>query len=442
MKKLFILIAALIIGAAGYYFTIGSQQVADELKGVVNNQLQILQQNGFAVEDRKSEAKQEHFTIHYADPDKISRYLQSHNMNISKEEAEALKGLKVGVDLTYLQSASSAISVELYPAAFPPSLIQDADQEGKKILEKIIAQKIFLAHVDINKLLTTFDGYLKDIDTTFEVTADPVTLVSKGFTFSGTYDADTVTSSTNTIKEFALSAKSGGKLSMINLAGNYKNDGATPYEFKSKQEIESIGFSDTNGSSASLKGVHFESVGEVENNLSHSTVQLELAKAEIAEPQRAFRLEGFKSKATLSNISIAAIETMDRLNENDTEGYKKALNALLSHGITLRLDELALQKYAEGDSGTLSDGFNANAIVTIDKNIDIAQVGENPAALLGSIDATAHIEFSDTLYQLLQKQPYFTLASLLFTPNTKENKKIFDLEFKQGNLKVNGKSAL
>ncbi len=441
MKKLFILIAILIIGAAGYYFTIGSQQVADELKGIVNNQLQILQQNGFIAEDKKSEAKQEHFIIHYADPDKISSYLQSHNMNLSKEEAEALKGLKIGVDLAYLQSASSAISIELYPAAFPPSLIQNADQDGKKILEKIIAQKIFLAHVDINKLLTSFEGYFKDIDTTFEATSDPVTLLSKGFTFGGTYDTETLTSTTNSIKEFTLSAKSGGKLSMINLAGNYKNDGATPYEYKSKQEIGSIGFWDTNGTNASLQGVRFESAGEVENNLSNSFVQLELAKAEITEPQRAFRLEGFKSKATLSNVSIAAIETMNRLDENDAEGYKKAFNELLSHGITLNLDEFVLQKYGEGNGG-LSDGLSANAIVKIDKNLDITQIEQNPAALLGSIDAAAHIEFSDTLYELLQKQPYFTLASLLFTPIIKENKKIFDLEFKQGNLKVNGKSAL
>ena len=143
MKKIFIAIAVLFAGATGYYFSYGQKVVTTQLKKHVERQLQTLQKNGFEVEDRKIEEASEHFILKYADPVKISHYMQSKKMDITVEESAEFKGMKLATDIKYLDGVYSAVSADIYPVAFSDSLMSEATQEDKKILGKVISNKIF-----------------------------------------------------------------------------------------------------------------------------------------------------------------------------------------------------------------------------------------------------------------------------------------------------------
>lgn len=437
MKKILILLTVLFIGALGYYFTFGSQKITDELKAQVDIQLQTLQKNGFAIEDREIEAKKEHFVLHYADPAKISRYFRSKNVDLSSEDAEAFKGLKFGVDLTYLEGAYSAVSADLYPVAFPLSSLQEATPGEKLIMEKIIREKIFLAHIDINKLFTAFKGYLKDIDTTFE-SEDPVTLVSKGFKFDGTYDEQFLTSSSNTIKQLSIATRSGTKFVLDKLKGEYEQEGKSRYDFTSEYKIDKLLFRDEIDKGITLKELTFKATGEAEKGLASSHFKFNLKSADINEPLGKHLFEDLTSKSSLENISIAALDKMEQLDPNDEVGFNIAFKELLAEGITLKVDELSVKKVREDGKGKMVDGFDINAVVKIDKVTNFKQLEENPFALLNIIDATMHLEFSNELYLVLQKRPELAIAMILFTPVPKGDKMLFDIEYKHGALKING----
>ena len=75
-KKLGLGIFGLIAMAAIYYFTVGSAQVTQEMKMRVNTELNMIEQNGFAVQEREVKAKTEHFILTFDDPEKIVAFFK------------------------------------------------------------------------------------------------------------------------------------------------------------------------------------------------------------------------------------------------------------------------------------------------------------------------------------------------------------------------------
>jgi hypothetical protein len=157
-----------LIAVVVYYVFFGSSQLTQELKAEVNRELQTLESQGFVIEDREVSESKEHFEIVFDDTEKITDYLNAQGAALTEEESASLKGMKVGVDLAYLQDAYSAISCDLYPTTLPDTLTQgELTDEEKNTLAKInrlFQAKTFLLHIDINNLLDGFNGYVKDID--------------------------------------------------------------------------------------------------------------------------------------------------------------------------------------------------------------------------------------------------------------------------------------
>ena len=441
MKKLLILLTLIIIGGAGYYFAFGSAQAIEALKEQVNTQLETLHNNGFEIRDRNIEEKREHFVLHYAKPHKIAEYLRSQNIDISDEDSKSLQGLKVGVDLSYLEGAYSAISADIYPVALPHATMREVSHKAEENLKKILDDKVFLTHVDINKLFTSYKGYIKDINTTFE-DAESVTLLSRGFKFDGSYSDHRLTSSSNTIGKLRVTVENGPILSVENLKGSYEHKGNSFYDFISRYHIDSIVLEDGSDESLALNTIDLNSSMESGKDLATSLFSLHVKSIHTREPREEHLFEDVSNKVTLENLSVAALEEMRKIDSNDTEGFNRAFKALLSKGITLKVDEFSAKKIKDFGSNRMIDGFLINSIVKLDKIKDFRQLEENPFLLLDMIDAKMHMEFSDAFYAQLQRRPELAIAMILFTPVSKEHKMIFDIEYRDGSLKINGKRAL
>jgi hypothetical protein len=441
MKKILILISLLIVGAMGYYFSVGSQQATDELKRYVDREIKILEQNGFVIEDRVVEERGEHFVINYADPIKIAHYLKSKNVDISLEDSAEFKGVKIASDIKYLDGIYSAISSDIYPIAFPKNLMRDATLQDRKILDKILKDQIFLIHTDINKLFNSFRGYIKDINTTIE-SEDPLSIVSQGFKFKGDFDKDRLKSSSNSIEKISLHAKSGSHILLERLDGSYRQDRDSIYDYTSGYKIDHISYGDGRQIRSTLKDVEVKSSGESRKGLMFTKFDLQIGSADIKEPRGEHLLEEIKSKISIDNIAIDVLERMSRLDENDTKGFDRSFRDLLSKGIKLSIDELSVQKIKESNKADKIDGFDINATAQIDKSADFNKIEQNPLYLLSVIDSTLNIELSNKLYILLQREPELTLLSLMFQPTIKKDKVIFDIVYKNGSLKINGKPIL
>ena len=124
-KKLGSAIVGLILFAVIYYVSAGSSQLTDELKMRVNTELTMIENNGFTVPERDIKEKTEYFVLSVDDPKKIVNFFKQQGSEISMEDAKLLVGLKIGVDLQYLNDTYSALSADMYPLNLP-SAIRDA----------------------------------------------------------------------------------------------------------------------------------------------------------------------------------------------------------------------------------------------------------------------------------------------------------------------------
>jgi len=440
MRKIAIGISSITILFLVYYFAIGRQQAIDELKAVVDRELQTLQKNGFTIEDRNISRDSEHFTIHYTDSKKIAEYLNSKNVEMTLDDSQEFEGMKIATDIHYLDGLYSAISVDLYPISLSDKFVQNLSMADKKTVEKIIREKIVLLHVDINKLFNSFRGNLKDIETTIESDDENFTISSKGIEFGGDFDKNSLISSYQKIDRVEIDSKF-LKLLIEKSSGSYER-GDSIYEYSSSYEIESLAGSLGRDIKLSIDGVDIKSESKVDNKMASASYSMNISKVDLIHPDGSYTLNKIENLITIENFSTEAIEKLTKVDRGDREATIEALEHLLTKDLTLKVERLSVDKIKEPTHDKPIDGFQINASANIVKPILFRDVEQNPLSIVDHISTKMHIELSDKLYLVLQKRPELMILSMILKPIIQKDKMVFDLNYSSNGLIINGKPLL
>jgi len=441
MRKIAIGVSSLTILFLVYYFAIGRQQAIDELKAVVDREIQTLQKSGFTIEDRNISKSSEHFTIHYANSKKIAEYLEGKNIEMSADDSREFEGMKIGTDIHYLDGLYSAISVDLYPISLPDELVKKLSVADKKMIDKIIKEGIVLLHVDINKLFNSFRGNLKDIDITLEDEDDNFTISSKGVEFGGDFDKKILISSYQKIDRAELTSGSGLRLLIDDSSGSYER-GDTLYEYSSSYEIRSLVARVGKSIKLSLDDIDIKSNSKSKDKIASASYSMKISKADITQPDGDYILEKIDSLISVENFSIEAMDALYKADQNDPEATKIAIERLLSKDLTLKLEKFSVEKVKEPSHDEPIDGFHISASANIIKPIELRLLEQNPLSVVSHLGAKVHMELSDKLYLVLQKRPELMLLSMILKPIIQKDKVIFDLNYSAGSLTINGKPLL
>ena len=234
-----------IVIAILYYFTVGSSQITEEMKNTCQYRVEHdRNKNGFTVDEREVKPKNEHFILTFDDPEKIVKFFKQQGTEVALEDAEALKGLQIGVDLQYLNDTYSALSVDMYPLNLPSSITnaQDIDASDKALIKQLndmLSRKALLVHVDFNKVLSSFKGYVKDIHETFKVeTIAKIDL--EGTTFEGTIKDDRITTLIQNIKNIHVKSEDELDIVLGKLNSSYTLTGKSIYDSTYNYKIGSV----------------------------------------------------------------------------------------------------------------------------------------------------------------------------------------------------------
>jgi hypothetical protein len=309
-------------------------------------------------------------------------------------------------------------------------------EQGHRTLVRIAKEKIFLAHIDINKLFNAYRGHLKDVNATFK-DVETLAVLSQGFAFEGRFNEEVLKSSHNRIGKLQVRDGHGAGFAVEKLEGSYELKGKTLYDFDSHYRLGSLSLQDGRGERIGLAGVTIDSSGTSDAKFASSALSFHVESLDMVEPRGKHYFEAIDGKFKLEKLSIAALEKMQKLDANDTAGLNEAFKSLLSQGITLKMEEFSAKKM-RNRYGKMVDGFRATAAVSIDKVTDFDRLRQNPFVLLSLIDASMHIELSDAVYLALIERPEFAILTLLFSPASKEGKKIFDIRYAHDSLSING----
>ncbi len=442
MKKIGLGLVALISIASIYYFTFGASQLTEEIKLQVNTQLASLEKEGFEIKERKIEEKKEHFIISFDDPKKISAFLYRQGMQLTAEDAEVLKGLKLGVDTYYLPDAYSLVSFDIYPIALPEIFTSPSDNDEKHVLEqieKMLTKKTFLMHVAINKTASGFKGHIEDFNETIK-DQETVNLHLKTLSFKGGIKENTIHNFTQTLENFSVFISDEMKVSFSDVKSDYEITGKTLYDYTTHYTIDNILVDIKSELKIAIQDIDVLSTSIVKNNLASGTIKTLVTHTNITDGKEPYDLENFIVEMKASNIDITAINKMQKADLSDKKVMNDILKQLFSKEVKFEISTLSLESI-END-GQKIDGFELGAKVALHKDFDVLALERNPLSALRTIDGDVKLEFSKELYELIAQQPQAMMALMMFPPKDENDKKQYTFELQNGKFTVNGKPIM
>ena len=443
-KKVGIGIIGLILVAFIYYITSGASQLALQMKKQVDADLTNMQTQGFDIEDRETSENKEHFVLSIKEPKKVATYLTSQGVQVSVEDIEVLKGMKIGIDVAYLADAYSASSFDMYPVALPTALttatLEADDKKALEQIKKMIEKKTFLLHVDVNKLGTGFKGYMKDINEVVEG-ENPVTVTMTALKFTGDLEKNKLKSIKQTLKNFSMHDKDDEiNIQLNNLKSNYALTGDTSYDYDTGYTIGKITFSTKDALDLRVNNVSVDSNSKVKNNLASITAETKIESIHFSDGQKTSTLETLLFDMKADNFDIKAIEKLETINPNNEKELLTVFQQLISQGIHFEIPNFSV-KHIALDNKKL-DGFTLTSSFDIDKSLNLSSLKRNPMAAIGAMDASLKLTLSDQLFGFLAQQPQAVMAMMLFQPKTVNNQKVYKVELKGGRVTVNDQPVM
>ena len=447
MKKIGLGLITVILIAVIYYFTAGSEQITQEMKIRVNTELSMIEKNGFAIEEREVKEKEEHFVLSFDDPEKIRKFFKQQGSELDIEDAKALTGLKIGVDLKYLNDAYSALSVDMYPLNLPPALVNDPNLEASDKafivqLNDMLKRKALLVHVDFNKMLSSFKGFIKDIDEIFSVET-AVTLTLKGATFNGTIKDDRIVTVVQHIKNIAILAGDELDIKLSNLKSDYVLTGKSLYDSTYQYLIENIniaGKTETNTFSITLKSIKGDNETAVVNDLASNKIKLNIADLTFMENDQKTRLINTLFSFNINGLDMKILKELENIDIKDEEETNRLIQALISNGITMEIPAFEVEKLEY--KGQKMVGFSLTSSFKVNKSANLAAIQANPFTALSAVNTKTKIILSEALFTLIAQDPRAMMLAMIIQPQVVNGKKVYEVELKDGKLTVNGKNML
>lgn len=438
MRKPVYGLTGIMVAALIYYVAAGSTQIADEIKKQVDTELAVLKKNGFDIENRTAKDNTEHLIIHFSDPEKIAHYLSAQGLRVDAENAKIFQGMKAGINIHYLPDAANALSLEIYPLNLPPSITsgasQEEDQKALQAAQNLIDKKVFLLHIDFEKLLSGFKGYVKDIHITPE-SNQQIELVMRGMIFEGNIEKEQIKTIAQKLEFFSLRAADDFQIQLSNVKSTYMLTGPSLYDISTKYEIGQMQFDEKSGVSLHLDHFNTDSASWTKEDLLSNRMATKIETITIDANNKKAKLEGVVYEANVSNLNIPALEKLSQTSTNEQNETIILFGQMLSNNAALDISALRVAKI-ETDAKTM-DGFTANARLSFNKNIDFQAWQTNPLTLLETINVQTNISLSSELFMYFMEDPRAMIIPMLFPPKEENGKKIYDIRLHKGMLKIN-----
>jgi len=441
MKKIGLALIALIALFVIYYMTIGSKQLTVEIKKEVNREFVQLKSSGFGIDEQNLSTNKQKIILTFEDTDKIIAYLNKQGQQVNRDNIEILKGMQIGIDIEYNPNTSDAIAMDIYPIKLSTSFYQNLDKKDRVELEKMIKEKLFLAHVNINKLLSSFDGYVKDIDREFKDNGTKAHLVSKGLKFNGTIEDEKIENIKQTLETISYQIDDQLNININGLKTNVKNSDNTnvEYSIKSFNIINKI----ENPFSIKINDITGLSQDKLKANLLDSESRVKISSIDFTQNGKKTILNSIIMDTAVKNINKKALEKLEKLssenmdNNSSVEQIMPILKEIVKDDIYIDIPNISIAKITS--DGKSFDGFKIKALVKVEKNFDWKSLDNNPLAVTNLFDAKVNIEASNEFVNLISTNPQVMVMMMVLQPVEKNSKKYYDIEFSKGELKINGK---
>ncbi|MCK4441571.1 MAG: hypothetical protein KAU90_06170 [Sulfurovaceae bacterium] len=448
MKKILLTLIALILIFVIYYMTIGSKQLTGEIRKEVNKDLIQLKQSGFIVDEQNLSKDKQKIVLTFQDTDKIKTYLNNEGQyTIDKTDIEILKGMQIGMDIEYMPTMSDAMAIDIYPIKLPNIFYQDIYSKDKIVvdeLENMIKEKVFLVHININKLLSSFNGYAKDIDREFQENNITTHFLSKGFKFNGNIKNEKIEDIRQKLDTLSFKVDNQFNINLTGATATIKNSDKTldndmEYNIKSFDIFSKI----EEPFNLKINNILGLSQDKLKGDLLDSESKIKIASIDFNQNGQKTILNSITIDSIIKNINEKALEKLEKLssenmnNNSSFEQFIPILKEIIKDDISIEVPNISIAKITS--NGKSFDGFKLKALAKVAKDFDLKSLNSDPLAISKLVDAKINIEASNELISIIASNPQAMVMMMILQPIDKNGKKYYDIEFSKGSLNINGK---
>ncbi len=430
----------IILVAVIYYFNHAEHtKNLNTLKESLNLQLTQMRTNGFTVSDRELKNDSEHFVIQINDSKKAALFLTQKGIQITIEEAEDLKGMKIAADVKYLEDI---IALDIYPLTVPTYLVNAVSTENdKKVLRQIedmIKRKTFFIHVDVVHSTTTFTGYLKDIDERVEGEKE-IKLTLQGLHFSGDIKEERVVQYMQKFKTLHLYMDNEINRTISGYQSQYALTGTTAYDYTTDYSIEKIKIDDEAEGTFFADTIVLSSSSRVKDGLATEMLQTKIKNLDLTFEKEKFGMHRLVLDMNISNLDVDTLEKLQKTDQKTKKSLDSHLETRVSNKMHLDIANLSVDKVTL--HGKKMNGFTFDAKLDVDESLDIYDLGIKPKHALKKMEGDINLSLSKEILELLKEDPKFMLIYMMYRPQRVLEQRNYVIQIKRDELKINGKAV-
>ena len=454
MKKSIIIVALLLVVIA-ILPVVGNSYMKTTLDERVN------ELNAFGLQSKTDETSSSylntsrHLEFLLNDSEAFISYLnQFSDQQIPPYVHALVENVLLGVDISYSNLPfAKSIKVDIYPLALSKDAatsISKDDLDFSKYLSKFLESKGIFYHMEFNLLNDDFSGYLKDINEKYTFKDGlqlDISLVDTKFSGNGSLVAPKVINSgIKSLKMYVENNNTSLYLTFNNLTGtsnfNSKNTYLTSGSMDSFNIVLTGSDADANVSMDSLK---YNGSSNDQGETTELNTKLSFDSFKYHSKIDNFELEKFTFDLGINGLdkdTYSSFVTLISKNsvqpQQQVDAVRQSAIELLAKGLTLNIAEFSIKKVNLEKLGT-TKGFKIESKFVVKADPDMGQKIEySPMVALQNIEIQTKMKLANELYViLLQVNPM--LNALSSYAKKESNSVLFDIDFKDSKLTINGK---
>lgn len=433
------------------------------IQETLDTQLKVLKSKGIKV--LKEEEKISYFerTRHYEfvveDGSKFMGHLQKYSdKQLTPYTNALLDGAKVGVDLTYSNIPfSKAISLDIYPLSLPSEMMQNIranDSLFSTYIENFLFNKGFLYHIEYDVVSENFSGSIKDVSENYTLKNNAKVVINiEGTTFKGNGDLIAPSSLHVLLKKLQIKfLNSQEEMSILvdNLSSSATFENQTTY--LSSLTLDSLGVklqkSNEKAQSVDIANIYVNISSNTQNQKAEIHTKVSFKKMNAQFENLDINTSAFNYDFSIAKMDKEAFEALRILlskskvikaNSIDAQVQKAGID-LLSKGLKVNIIDFSINKIIVNKEDV--KGFNISAQLDVEEDHNLAsKMIFSPLLMLGNID----FDFKSNTSKKIFTAAIVNLPLLRYLniyAQTKNDELELDVSYRQGSLKINGKTIL
>ncbi|WP_428737376.1 DUF945 family protein [Sulfurimonas sp.] len=451
MKKITI-IAVLVVGALAALPIIGNQYV----NSTMNERIEELKTHGVGVKNSSQNSSyltsSKHYEFILDDGAKFIDFLNQYaTSQIPPYVDSVINGVVVGVDVEYSNIPFfSTVAVDIYPMDFSQQMMDSLKRKDTNFYDQLntfLGSKGINYHINYHLGSEQFDGYIKDIDQTFNLNDGTVLNLALNDTkFDGEGELIAPKSSNFTL----------GKMKLNVTAKNNKLVFALE-DFKGSSAFASKATYDTDINAKNFKFVLDEKYNDVYFDLND--IKGKFSSDDKGEKTKIFgdtyfkdmTIKGSDLDLVMKEFKYAlSVEKLDKdlfaklqelisknrsnMNYQAEQEIEKTVADLLSKGLELNVKNISVDEVVYNKNKEYKN-LSFNALVNFKEDPDLAtKLKRMPMEALQNIDMNSEFIIPKNLYEEIDQT-----GEIAQYAQIDGDKVTFKSEFKDGKLSVNGK---